>query len=167
VRKKKKNNGPGRRRQDFASRLDVPGLSDDEIAALIEAARPAEIRAFIAAMSPVDQMRMALGADPERLALLRAAGVEFKLTGNVGVVPGGDTKHGTGRRWGKLEWVSRALMGLSVDPRQSRISIVHLTDSVNDWLKQQPTYRRGKVSRWVVRNALTKWRDANASPRKL
>ena len=152
--------------EDFASRLDVAGLRDEEIAALIRAARPEEIRAVIAAMSPVDQMRMAINGDPERLALLRAAGIKFKLDAAATVICAKRTKHGPRPEWGQREYVQAAIANLYPIAIPPNLNHSKLWRDVVDWLSNNPDYcaaPRSPLSRPTVIRALRDLRQRNRS----
>ena len=162
-----KNNGRRRPPQDFASRL-ARAKSDDEITALIKAASLDEIRATIAGMPAEDQARLIIAGNPERLALLKAKGIKFTLTVNAVIIAGGQTKHKTGRRWGKSEWIQSAFIEFfGPNPPRSFGNVVQLTDRVNAWLDEQSDYTKGHVTRTAINDAIEKWRDANASPRRM
>jgi hypothetical protein len=155
--------------QDFATRF-AAARTDKQWTALIKAAKPEEIKAVIAAMPPEDWALLITKGDPERLALLKSKGIKFHLTVNANkVVPirGGDTKHGTGRRWGKRQFIQEAFIDENVLghplPPKEKVNLGQLTERVNDALKKRPDYQLiGPVTRWAVKDAFEQARAACA-----
>lgn len=125
-------------------------ITEEQQTAPIKAPTPEQIRALAIAGSPEPQ----------------AAGIA-----DLRVVAGGDTKHGTGRRWGKSQWTQAALidlLGTNLPHSVERVNIVQLTKEVNVWLTGRwPYYQLGPVTRWTVKSALEQHLDANASPRRV
>jgi hypothetical protein len=137
--------------------------SSAERKALAQAATRAEVKALVARLPPNEWL-----SDPEWLALLKSKRIKVHLTINedkVAVIRGGHTKHGTGRRWGKSQWIQRSFLDENVlgYPLPPKVNLGELTNRVNAWLKQQePGYSHGPVTRWAVKDALAQARAASA-----
>jgi hypothetical protein len=153
--------------QDFATRF-AAARTDKQRTAAITAADPKELYEFLSAMSQEDLKKLVFEGNPERLALLRAKGIGFDMGLTATIIVGGDTKHHTGRRWGKSQWIQASFVDKNVlgYPLPPKANLEQLTERVNAWLKQQPDYHLGPVTRWAVSDALKKAREANASPRE-
>jgi hypothetical protein len=144
------------RQQDSMSRLDAGKLSRKRIGELLNTANPEEVKAVIeallAAMPFEGQIAFLHSANknPEWRALLKVKGIKIDYPFDAFVIVGGQTKHGTGRRRGKFEWIQHAFVDGNVlgDPVPRPVNIVQLTDRVNAWLEKQPTCRHKKVSRF-------------------
>jgi hypothetical protein len=154
--------------QDFATRW-AAAKTDKQRTAAIEAAKPEELRELLGAMPQEDLKKLVFQGNPERLALLKSKGIEFRLAINPNkVVPirGGDTKYGTGRQhFGKRQFIQETFIDANVlgHPLPPRVHLDALTKRVNDALKQRPDYQLiGPVTRWAVKDALEAARAAVA-----
>jgi hypothetical protein len=133
-------------------------------------AQPEEVKATIEAiLAPMplrDQCEfMRTGKNPEWAAFLKAKRINVTPPDDAVVIRGGNTKHGTGRRWGKRQFIQEAfidanVLGHPLPPKQPNLE--ELTKRVNDALKQRPDYQLGGVTRWAVKDALEQARAASA-----